>query len=101
MEASNLLSTWKKSVKAVLRKFNILHYALPGGKLSKLPHSGSVIDYEIEFEEMCTKVLGSSDYFVLEMFIYGLKEDIQKEVIKGKLVDLQESFVGGREFITY
>lgn len=40
------------------------------------------------FEEMYTRVLGSLDYFILEMFISGLKDDLQIEVIKGKPADL-------------
>lgn len=53
---------------------------------------GTVTEYEADFEEMCTKILGLLDYFVLEMFILGLKEPIQKEVIKGKPRDVQEPF---------
>lgn len=36
LEASNMLSTWKNFVDAVVRKFTNLHYCLPGEKLRKL-----------------------------------------------------------------
>lgn len=73
MEASNLLSNWKKFVDAILRKFTSLHLTLLGGKLSKLVQEGFLIAYRALFEEMSTKVLGLHDHFILEMFISGKK----------------------------
>lgn len=78
MEASNLLSDWKSFVKSILRKFSNAQYVLPGGKLSKLIQKSTVTEYTNEFEDLCTKVLGLPEYFILEMFISSLKEEIQK-----------------------
>lgn len=63
-------------VDAVVRKFTKLHYQLPGGKLSKLVQTETVVEYQGMFEEICTRVLGLPEYFILEMYISGLKEDI-------------------------
>lgn len=41
---------------------------------------------------MCTKVLGLLEYFILDMFISGLKENIQNEVLKSKPLDIQEAY---------
>lgn len=92
MEASNMLSTWVNFVDAVVRKFTKLHYQLPGGKLSKLVQTGTVAEYQSMFEEMCTRVLGLTEYFILEMYISGLKEDIQADVVMGKPADIHEAF---------
>lgn len=88
MEASNLLSSWKKFVDSILRKFTSLYYSLLGGKLSKLCKDGTMSEYQSNFEEMCTKVLGLPDYFILEMCILGLREDIQVEVLLDKSKDI-------------
>lgn len=44
------------------------------------------------FEELCTRVLGIPGYFILEMYISGLKEDIQTEVLRDKPNDIHEAF---------
>lgn len=38
------------------------------------------------------KVLGLPEYFILEMYILGLKEDIQGEVMRNKPKDIHEAF---------
>lgn len=91
MEASNLLSDWKFFVDALLRKFTSLHFTLPGGQLSKLIQEGSVQEYIAMFEKLSTRVMGLPDYFLLEMFITGLKEEIQTEVLRDKPGDLKEA----------
>lgn len=90
-ESSGFLTYWKAFVSAVQRKLCNSRYTLPGGKLSKLVQTSSVIEYQNRFEEMCTRCLGLADNFILEMFISGLKEDIQKDVIKAKPQDLQKA----------
>lgn len=92
MEASKLLSDWSSFTTAVLRKFTKLHLTLPGGELSKLSQEGSVSEYRAAFEDLSTRVLGLPEHFILEMFISGLKEEIQSEVVRDKPADLQEAF---------
>lgn len=87
-----MLSTWKNFTEAVIRKFTNLHYCLPGGKLSKLCQEGSVSEYQTKFEEMCIHVLGLSDSFILKMYISGLRDDIQAEVLRDKPQDIHEAF---------
>lgn len=52
-------------------------FPIPRGRLSKLVQTTSVREYQDSFEEMRTRCLGLPDYFILEMFISCLKEDIQ------------------------
>lgn len=92
MEASNMLTDWKNFVEAVVRKFTSIHYSLPGGKLSKLCQDGTVSEYQAKFQELGTRVLGLPEYFVLEMYISGLKEEIQIEVLRDKPSDIHEAF---------
>lgn len=51
-----------------------------------------VTEYQNELEKMCIKVLGFPDYFIIKMFILGLKEHIQNEVLKRKPQDIQEAY---------
>lgn len=67
-------------------------YYLPGGKLSKLCQEGFVSEYQTKFEEMCTRVLGLPDSFILEMYISGLKDTIQAKVLRDKPTDIHEAF---------
>lgn len=91
MESSNYLSTWPAFVQSLLKKFNPTTYTMPGGKLSKLVQTSSVSDYVAKYEDYSAKVVRIFDWFLLEMFVSGLKEDIQKEVVRAKLDDIQEA----------
>lgn len=92
LEASNMMSTWKNFMNAMVRKLTTLHYCLPRGKLSKLCQEGSMADYQAKFEETCTRVLGLPENFILEMYISELKDDIQAEVSRDKPQDIHEAF---------
>ena len=50
------------------------------GKLTKLMQTGSVIEYQEQFEQLSNKVDGLSEKFLLSCFISGLKPHIQHEV---------------------
>lgn len=73
IEARNMMSTWKILVNIVVRKFTKLHYQLPGGKLSKLIQTGTIMDYQSPFEELCTKsrVYELPNYFTLKYIYQG------------------------------
>lgn len=91
MESSNYLSTWPAFVQSLLKKFNPTTYTIPGGKLSKLVQTSTVADFVEKFEDYSSKVVGVPDWLLLEMFISGLKDEIQKEVVRAKLDDIQEA----------
>lgn len=44
------------------------------------------------FEELSTRVLGFSEYFIFKIFISKLKEEIQTEVLRDKSEDLEKAF---------
>ena len=50
------------------------------GKLSKLVQTGSVLEYQEEFESLSNKVDGLFESFLLSCFNSGLKPQIQHEV---------------------
>lgn len=51
------------------------------GKLSKLVHTGSILEYQEEFESLSNKVDGLSKSFLLSCFVSRLKPQIQHEVV--------------------
>lgn len=87
----NYLSTWPVFVQSLLKKFIPTTYAIPGGKLSKLTQTSIVTDFVEKFEDYSTKVVGVPNWLLLEIFLAGLKGEVQKEVIRAKLIDLQEA----------
>lgn len=91
-EASNQLTTCKNFVEALVRKFTTYNYCQLGRKLSKLCQEGIVVEYQGKFVELCTRVLGLPDAFILEMYISGLKDSIQSEVVRDKPNDIHEAF---------
>ncbi|XP_077223768.1 uncharacterized protein LOC143857236 [Tasmannia lanceolata] len=81
MSNSNQVRSWPKFEAALKNRFGPSAYADPQGALSKLTQSGSVLDYQTEFEELSTKVYGMSDHFLKSCFVSGLKPEIKREVI--------------------
>ncbi|KAL0449549.1 UNVERIFIED_CONTAM: Zinc finger protein VAR3, chloroplastic [Sesamum latifolium] len=49
--------------------------------LFKLLQRGSVIDFQVEFERICNRVIGLSPEVILNCFILGLRPDIQWELV--------------------
>lgn len=82
MESSNYLTTWPAFVKSLLKKFNPTTYTIPGGRLSKISQITSVVEFVTRLEDYSSKVIGVPDWFLLEMFISGLKDEVQTEVVK-------------------
>lgn len=120
MESSKYLMIWPEFVKSLLKKFNPITYTFLCGKLSKIHYKklaviwrpfreAQLLDYG--YQKCChqkmsclelglgfvycgtqaTKVVRVPNWILLEMFESGWKVDIQKKVIRAKLVDLQEA----------
>lgn len=88
----NLMS-WSDFMVDVLKRFGQNEVLVSVGRLNKLVHTELVKDYQSCLELMTTKVHGMSKNIMKEIYIAWLSPVIQKEVIKAKLVDINEAFI--------
>ena len=58
---------------AVQARFAPSAYEDPGGTLFKLRQTGSVRDYQAEFDALANRVLGLPPQFFLSCFIFGVE----------------------------
>lgn len=93
MESSNLLSDWVTFATGIHKRFDPNDDAIPGGKLSKVTQTSTVAAYQAAYETQANKVVGLPEWFLLEVFISGLREDIQQKVLKFRSPDIQEAMV--------
>lgn len=91
MESSNLLTNWPSFANDIHKRFDPHDDAIPGGKLSKVTQTSTVAAYQSEYEIQANKVVGFPEWFLLEVFISGLWDDIQQEVLKFRPPDIQEA----------
>lgn len=98
MESSDMLHEWNEFAADLLQRFSDNEFSLAGGKLSKIYQlpTESVVEYQARYETQANKVVGIPDFMLYEMFISGLKDDIQKQVIRGKPVDIHEAMAMAR-----
>lgn len=75
------------------KRFNPNDDATPSGKLRKITQSSTVAAYQADYETHANKVEGLPEWFLLELFISRLREDIQQEFLKFKPPDIQETMV--------
>ncbi|KAL0438748.1 UNVERIFIED_CONTAM: hypothetical protein Slati_2357800 [Sesamum latifolium] len=72
MHNNSLLSSWPEFVSALELRFGPSSYENHRQALFKLRQSGSVLDYQREFEHLCNWVVGLSPETVLDCFLSGL-----------------------------
>jgi hypothetical protein len=66
--------------KALLTCFKTTEYDDSAKALVKLQQTGSIREYQTEFERLATQVFGLSEPFLISCFIGGLKEEIRLNV---------------------
>ena len=74
------IESWDSFLKSLQVRFGPSELEDYQGKLSKLVHTGSALDYQEEFKSLSNKVDGLSESFLLSCFISGLNPTIQHEV---------------------
>lgn len=74
------LTSWSSFTHALELRFGPSSYDNYQAELFKLKQTGSVSDYQSNFEKLCNRVYGLSPDALLNCFISGLNSEIQKEI---------------------
>ncbi|MCH82373.1 hypothetical protein A2U01_0003176 [Trifolium medium] len=80
MHSNGQLLTWPIFLQALESRFAPSLYEDPKGALFKLCQSGSVKEYQSQFEALANRIVGLPPPFYLSCFISGLKPAIRREV---------------------
>ncbi|GJU42159.1 ty3-gypsy retrotransposon protein [Tanacetum coccineum] len=92
MTRNNLITTWEDFVKSVQNRFGPFKYEDPQGALSKLLQTGTVAQYQSEFEKLMNRVTGISENLLISFYVSSLKPNMQRELLVAKLTLLGDAF---------
>ncbi|OMO72818.1 Retrotransposon gag protein [Corchorus olitorius] len=81
MFRNNQLTDWPAFTQALELRFSPSGYVKPQMALFKLHQKTTVAQYQKDFEILANRVQGLTDKHLLNLFIAGLKPEIQREVI--------------------
>lgn len=77
---NHLLTTWEELTRALELRFGPSSFENHQQALFKLQQTGTVSDYQREFERLCNRVIGLPQPAILDCFISGLRLEIQHEL---------------------
>ncbi|MCI04940.1 hypothetical protein A2U01_0025989, partial [Trifolium medium] len=80
MHSNGQILTWASFLHALETRFAPSQYEDPKGALFKLNQTGSVKEYQGQFESLANRVTGLPPPFYLSCFVSGLKPAIRREV---------------------
>ena len=89
---NKLITTWDNFLDSVQNRFGPCKYEDPQGALSKLLQTGTVGQYQGEFEKLMNRVTGISESLVISFYISGLKPTLQRELLVSKPSSLGDVF---------
>ncbi|KAL5827784.1 hypothetical protein ACOSQ4_019581 [Xanthoceras sorbifolium] len=69
--------TWEQFKRALQTRFGSLEEANAGGTLSKLRQTGTVKDYQLQFERLANRIRDLPESFLISCFLSGLRDDIK------------------------
>ncbi|GJS12000.1 transposon ty3-G gag-pol polyprotein [Tanacetum coccineum] len=92
MTRNKLINTWDGFLENVLNRFGPSKYEDPQGTLSKLLQTGTVAQYQAEFEKLMNRVTDISEALLISFYISGLKPNLQRELLVSKPTTLGEAF---------
>ncbi|GKA19751.1 ty3-gypsy retrotransposon protein [Tanacetum coccineum] len=92
MTHNKLIANWDGFVESVRNWFGPSKYEDPQGTLSKLLQTGTVAQYEGEFEKLMNRVTDISEALLISFYISGLKPNLQHELLVAKPATLGEVF---------
>ncbi|GJS21448.1 transposon ty3-G gag-pol polyprotein [Tanacetum coccineum] len=96
MTRNNLITDWDGFVESVRNRFGPSKYEDPQGTLSKLLQTGTVAQYQGEFEKLMNRVTDISETLLISFYISGLKPNLQRELLVAKPATLGEVFALAR-----
>lgn len=80
MHSNGQLLSWPMFIQSLELRFAPSQYEDPRGALFKLCQTGSVKEYQTEFETLANRIIGLPAPFYLSCFVSGLKPTIRREV---------------------
>ncbi|XP_073134566.1 uncharacterized protein [Henckelia pumila] len=81
MDRNGSLLTWDQFMQGVRCHFGASVYDDPLGKIAKLFQTGSVNQYRTEFGCLMNRIEGVDETLFLNIFIWGLKPEIRRELL--------------------
>jgi hypothetical protein len=91
MHSNGLILTWTAFLHALETRFAPSQYEDPKGALFKLTQTGSVKQYQGQFELLANRITGLPPPFYLSCFISGLKPAIRWEVMAFQPLTLNQA----------
>lgn len=95
---NNLFLSWQAFLTVVRHRFGPTAYEDVEGELSKLSQTGSVVDFQAQFEDLMNKVNGISEPLLISFFITGLKQPLLRELQFHRPPTLMEAFAMARAY---
>lgn len=80
MHSNHQLTSWEAFTRDLELRFGPSMFANHQAALFKLKQIGSVMDYQLQFESLCNRVDGLPPKAILNYFISGLRNEIQREI---------------------
>nr|GEU49397.1 hypothetical protein [Tanacetum cinerariifolium] len=96
MTHNKLITSWDGFLESVQNRFGPSKYEDPQGALSELLHTGSVAQYQSEFEKLMKRVTDVSESLLISFYSSGLKPAIQRELLVSKPTSLGDAFALAR-----
>ncbi|GJV37347.1 retrovirus-related pol polyprotein from transposon TNT 1-94 [Tanacetum coccineum] len=92
MTRNKLVTSWDGLLENVCNRFGLSKYEDPQGALSKLLQTGTVAQYQSEFEKLMNRVIDVSESLLISFYISGLKSTLQRELLVSKPTTLGEAY---------
>ncbi|GKA55977.1 retrotransposon-related protein, partial [Tanacetum coccineum] len=96
MTRNGLITNWDAFVDSVKNRFGPSKYEDPQGALLKLLQTGTVAQYQSEFEKLMNRVTDISENLLISFYVSGLKPNLQREVLVAKPTNLGDAFALAR-----
>lgn len=91
METNHQIRSWADFAFQLHVRFGPSPYNDPNTQLTRHTQTGTVVDYEVNFQRISNKILGLPESFLKGCYIGGLRWDIQREVIGAQPYKLQHT----------
>ncbi|GKC46125.1 ty3-gypsy retrotransposon protein [Tanacetum coccineum] len=96
MTRNRLIVDWPRFEESVKNRFCPSKYEDPQGALFKLLQTGTVAEYQGEFEKFMNRVTDISEALLISFYISGLKLSLQRELLVSKPTTLGDAFALAR-----
>ncbi|GJY22842.1 ty3-gypsy retrotransposon protein [Tanacetum coccineum] len=96
MTRNKLITSWKGFLESVQNRFDPCKYEDPQGALSKLLQTGTIAQYQSEFEKLMNRVTDISEGLLISFYVSGLKPSLQRELLVSKPTSLGDAFALAR-----